>query len=127
LLLYHIDFEENMQDRRQTMISPYFQGKADEFTYEGAFRYDVHGGNGAPDDDGKSAYLRGGYDMGVAKIDGQIVWTKDGGAVNRGFDSFSSMINNDPSTNSSPTSIADIGGDTVGFAARVAGNVTNEA
>jgi|SRR5690625_1802059 len=126
LLIYHVDFEKNFLDMNQTMISPYFQGKIAGFSIDGALRYDVFSGSGSPDDDAKAAYLRGGYDLGVAKIDGQIVWTKDGGAPNRGFDSFSSMINNDPINNSSPTSIANIGADTIGFAARVSGNVTNE-
>lgn len=128
LLIYHVERGEDfpLGEYRQTMISPYFQGKIAGFSVDGALRYDLYGGPDKPDDDGKSLYLRGGYDLGVAKIDAQVVWTKDGGAVNNGFDSFSSMINNSPTNNASPTSIANIGEDTIGFAARVSGKVTNQ-
>src|SRR5690625_1160818 len=70
LLIYHIDWEKNLRNMNQTMISPYFQGKIAGFSIDGALRYDVFSGSGSPDDDAKAAYLRGGDDLGVAASDG---------------------------------------------------------
>jgi hypothetical protein len=126
LLIYHGRFDDNFPNPAQagedlTLVSPYFQGKFAGFTVDGAIGFQQQ----SFADNLKGAYLRAGYDLGVAKIDAQVLWS-DGYRPNQGFDTFSSMINNSPENNNSPTSVARVGGDTLGFAARVVGNVTNQ-
>lgn len=126
LLIYHARFDDAwpnpaQADENLTLVSPYFQGKLAGFTVDGAIGFQHQ----SFADNLKGAYLRAGYDLGVAKVDAQVLWS-DGYAPNQGFDTFSSMINNSPENNNSPTSVARVGGDTLGFAARVVGNVTNQ-
>lgn len=131
LLIYHLRYDDNfaalppMRDGTVTLVSPYFQTKVAGIDLSGTFAYqNMDPGQGSMDDR-LGAYLRAGYDFGVAKVEGQLVWT-DGYAPNQGFDSFSSMINNSPENKNSALSVANIGRDTIGFAARVYGNVTEQ-
>lgn len=135
LLIYHVRYDDNftdpitgspiMRDGTVTLVSPYFQTKVAGIDLSGTFAYqNMDPGQGSMDDR-LGAYLRAGYDFGVAKVEGQLVWT-DGYAPNQGFDSFSSMINNSPENKNSALSVARIGRDTIGFAARVYGNVTEQ-
>lgn len=129
LLIYHLRYDDNfpapMGDGTVTLVSPYFQTKVAGIDLSGTFAYqNMDPGQGSMDDR-LGAYLRAGYDFGVAKVEGQLVWT-DGYAPNQGFDSFSSMINNSPENKNSALSVANIGRDTIGFAARVYGNVTEQ-
>lgn len=129
LLIYHLRYDDNaatpMRDGTVTLVSPYFQTKVAGIDLSGTFAYqNMDPGQGSMDDR-LGAYLRAGYDFGVAKVEGQLVWT-DGYAPNQGFDSFSSMINNSPENKNSALSVANIGADTIGFAARVYGNVTEQ-
>lgn len=135
LLIYHLRYDDNftdpitratiMRDGTVTLVSPYFQTKVAGIDLSGTFAYqNMDPGQGSLDDR-LGAYLRAGYDFGVAKVEGQLVWT-DGYAPNQGFDSFSSMINNSPENKNSALSVARIGADTIGFAARVYGNVTEQ-
>lgn len=129
LLIYHLRYDDNfpapMGDGTVTLVSPYFQTKVAGIDLSGTFAYqNMDPGQGSMDDR-LGAYLRAGYDFGVAKVEGQLVWT-DGYAPNQGFDSFSSMINNSPENKNSALSVANIGADTIGFAARVYGNVTEQ-
>lgn len=129
LLIYHLRYDDNaatpMRDGTVTLVSPYFQTKVAGIDLSGTFAYqNMDPGQGSMDDR-LGAYLRAGYDFGVAKVEGQLVWT-DGYAPNQGFDSFSSMINNSPENKNSALSVTNIGADTIGFAARVYGNVTEQ-
>lgn len=129
LLIYHVRYDDNfaapMGDGTVTLVSPYFQTKVAGIDLSGTFAYqNMDPGQGSMDDL-LGAYLRAGYDFGVAKVEGQLVWT-DGYAPNQGFDSFSSMINNSPENKNSALSVTNIGADTIGFAARVYGNVTEQ-
>lgn len=130
LLIYHVRYDDNfpdpdMSDGTATLVSPYFQTKVAGIDLSGTFAYqNMDPGQGSMDDP-LGAYLRAGYDFGVAKVEGQLVWT-DGYAPNQGFDSFSSMINNSPENKNSALSVENIGADTIGFAARVYGNVTEQ-
>lgn len=129
LLIYHLRYDDNaatpMRDGTVTLVSPYFQTKVAGIDLSGTFAYqNMDPGQGSMDDR-LGAYLRAGYDFGVAKVEGQLVWT-DGYAPNQGFDSFSSMINNSPENKNSALSVENIGADTIGFAARVYGNVTEQ-
>lgn len=129
LLIYHVRYDDNfpppMGDGTVTLVSPYFQTKVAGIDLSGTFAYqNMDPGQGSMDDR-LGAYLRAGYDFGVAKVEGQLVWT-DGYAPNQGFDSFSSMINNSPENKNSALSVENIGADTIGFAARVYGNVTEQ-
>lgn len=130
LLIYHVRYDDNfpdpdMSDGTATLVSPYFQTKVAGIDLSGTFAYqNMDPGQGSMDDL-LGAYLRAGYDFGVAKVEGQLVWT-DGYAPNQGFDSFSSMINNSPENKNSALSVENIGRDTIGFAARVYGNVTEQ-
>lgn len=131
LLIYHVRYDDNfpldpdMSDGTATLVSPYFQTKVAGIDLSGTFAYqNMDPGQGSMDDR-LGAYLRAGYDFGVAKVEGQLVWT-DGYTPNQGFDSFSSMINNSPENKNSALSVENIGADTIGFAARVYGNVTEQ-
>lgn len=129
LLIYHLRYDDNaatpMRDGTVTLVSPYFQTKVAGIDLSGTFAYqNMDPGQGSMDDR-LGAYLRAGYDFGVAKVEGQLVWT-DGYTPNQGFDSFSSMINNSPENKNSALSVENIGADTIGFAARVYGNVTEQ-
>lgn len=129
LLIYHRRYDDNaatsMRDGTVTLVSPYFQTKVAGIDLSGTFAYqNMDPGQGSMDDQ-LGAYLRAGYDFGVAKVEGQLVWT-DGYAPNQGFDSFSSMINNSPENKNSALLVREIGRDTIGFAARVYGNVTEQ-
>lgn len=135
LLIYHVRYDDNftdpitgspiMGDGTVTLVSPYFQTKVAGIDLSGTFAYqNMDPGQGSMDDR-LGAYLRAGYDFGVAKVEGQLVWT-DGYTPNQGFDSFSSMINNSPENKNSALSVENIGADTIGFAARVYGNVTEQ-
>lgn len=131
LLIYHLRYDDNftldpdMSDGTVTLVSPYFQTKVAGIDLSGTFAYqNMDPGQGSMDDR-LGAYLRAGYDFGVAKVEGQLVWT-DGYTPNQGFDSFSSMINNSPENKNSALSVENIGADTIGFAARVYGNVTEQ-
>lgn len=135
LLIYHVRYDDNftdpitgspiMGDGTVTLVSPYFQTKVAGIDLSGTFAYQNMDPGQVSLDDRLGAYLRAGYDFGVAKVEGQLVWT-DGYAPNQGFDSFSSMINNSPENKNSALSVASIGADTIGFAARVYGNVTEQ-
>lgn len=135
LLIYHVRYDDNftdpitsatiMRDGTVTLVSPYFQTKVAGIDLSGTFAYQNMDPGQVSMDDQLGAYLRAGYDFGVAKVEGQLVWT-DGYAPNQGFDSFSSMINNSPENKNSALSVANIGRDTIGFAARVYGNVTEQ-
>lgn len=129
LLIYHVRYDDNfaapMGDGTVTLVSPYFQTKVAGIDLSGTFAYQNMDPGQVSMDDRLGAYLRAGYDFGVAKVEGQLVWT-DGYAPNQGFDSFSSMINNSPENKNSALSVENIGADTIGFAARVYGNVTEQ-
>lgn len=135
LLIYHVRYDDNftdpitgspiMGDGTVTLVSPYFQTKVAGIDLSGTFAYQNMDPGQVSLDDRLGAYLRAGYDFGVAKVEGQLVWT-DGYAPNQGFDSFSSMINNSPENKNSALSVKNIGADTIGFAARVYGNVTEQ-
>lgn len=58
-----------------------------------------------------ATYLRGEADLGRVGLGLQYVATIDGGLVSPGFDSYSSLINNNPDATASPTSLYRIGGE----------------
>ena len=127
LLYYHYRFSDNFPNDATkgdelNLLSPYFQAKIAGIDLQGTFAYQDHP---AFDDEQLGAYLRAGYDFGVVKLEGQLVWT-DGYAPNQGFDSLSSMINNSPENKNSAISRAAIGVDTIGGALRVSGNVNKQ-
>lgn len=55
-------------------------------------------------------YVRGGFDLGAMNLQVQWAGTKDGGFVVPGFDTFSSLINNNPDSSQNPTSLYRMGG-----------------
>lgn len=60
-------------------------------------------------DQAPSAYLRLEQSFGVADLGLQYVMTKDGGLVSGGFDTYSSLINNNPDATQSATSMYTMG------------------
>lgn len=58
-----------------------------------------------------ATYLRGEADLGRVGLGLQYIATIDGGLVSPGFDSYSSLINNNPDATASPTSLYRIGGE----------------
>jgi hypothetical protein len=77
----------------------YFDGNAVDF------------GNGQVYADASfGTYVRGGLDLGAVNLQVQWAGTKDGGFVVPGFDTFSSLINNNPDSDQNPTSLYRMGG-----------------
>lgn len=80
------------------------------------FNYFTNGNveNGVDDqyftDDAPSAYLRLEGDAGVLGWGLQYIMSKDGGLISPGFDTYSSLINNNPDSTASPTSMYRMGG-----------------
>jgi hypothetical protein len=105
------------------LVSPYVKGKIGPVAISGAYRYFE---NAAGVDEGNSAFLRAGFDFGIANIEGQAVWSDETGGINAGFDSFSSQINNNPTYDRNFLSTANIGTDTTGGALRVSGKLGNQ-
>ncbi|UZD66093.1 hypothetical protein [Marinobacter sp. AN1] len=55
-------------------------------------------------------YVRGGFDLGAMNLQVQWAGTQDGGFIVPGFDTFSSLINNNPDSTQNPTSLYRMGG-----------------
>jgi hypothetical protein len=124
LLYYHLRFDDQfalpaLADDELNLVTPYFQGKFGAIEASGAFAWQDHP---AFDDEQLGGYLRAGYNFGIAKVDGQVLWT-DGYAPNQGWDTFSSLINNSPENDNSPITVARVGPDTLGVAVRGTFNV----
>ena len=60
-------------------------------------------------DSSTAEYVRIGSDLGMFELDAQYTGTQDGGFVEQGFDTYHSMINNNPLSYNSPTSVYSIG------------------
>ena len=92
--------------RGSTLVSPYIEGQAGDFTYGAGFHYlgDSHAELYTEDTFG--GYVTGGFQMTPEfKLEGQIFHAADGNLVAGGYDSYSSLINNSPDHDQSPTSI----------------------
>lgn len=98
------------------LFSPYIQGNlADNVTmalggnYVGGNAIDF--GNGQVfADQSWSQYLRLGTSLDVVDLNFQGVFTQDGGLVSPGFDTYSSLMNNNPDSTANPTSLVRMGG-----------------
>ncbi len=70
---------------------------------------------GAPDGQGyfettaESEFVRVGWSTGPVKLEGQLVGVQHGGLIAGGFDTFSTLINNNPDNMQSNTNVANIG------------------
>ncbi|RFA31435.1 hypothetical protein CAI21_02140 [Alkalilimnicola ehrlichii] len=107
-------------------ITPYIDGNVGGVDLKAAFVFQTFSSDFI-DDDRMAAFVRAGYDLGVANIEGQVYWA-DQYSANSGFDSFSSLINNSPRGNVNPVSFASLdplGDEVVGFAARVSTEVAD--
>jgi hypothetical protein len=69
-----------------------------------------NGGNVLWPDTHYSGYLRGTLDLAGVKLEAQYAGVFDGGQVAGGFDTFSSLINNNPDHNRNPLNVMNIGG-----------------
>ena len=100
------DAEANYGLRGATLVSPYIQGSAGDLNYEVGMHY-LGDGRALYEEDTFAAYVKSGFQMTPELlIEGQIFHAADGALVAGGYDSFSSLINNSPDHNQSPTSIA---------------------
>ncbi len=97
---------------------PYLQGKVGPVSITGGFKYFdgnnvVNNLSPAEDhiftDSAWAEYFRIGAELGMFELDAQYIGTQDGGFVDAGFDSYSSLINNNPDATNSPTSLYTIG------------------
>lgn len=104
------------------LLSPYVKGKIGPVAVSAAYRYV----NPDVGDDGNSAFIRAGYDLGIVNLEAQGVWVDEAGGVHQGFDSFSSQINNNPIFDRNFVSTALIGRDTVGGAVRASAKFGNQ-
>lgn len=57
-----------------------------------------------------AGYFRIGQDLGDLSLDAQYVATRDGGLISPGFDTYASIINNNPDATNSPNSLYRMGG-----------------
>lgn len=98
------------------LFSPYVSGKlGDAVTLTAGLNYfdgnAIDFGNGQIfADAATSEYIRVGTDLGAAKLHLQWVGTQDGGLVSPAFDTFSSLLNNNPESTANPTSVVRMGG-----------------
>jgi len=126
-------------------VSPYVKGKAGPVDIEAAVNY-FNGGSNSTNSPatngaffqsaGTSEFVRVGWGTGPIMVEGQVIAVQDGGLVDAGFDSFSSLIANSPSRDVSPTSVVGIGSAGLNditdklsqqfYAVRVTGNITDK-
>lgn len=99
------------------LFSPYIQGQiADNLNLAVGMNWFGQGNNDGPAGDqyftenAWSQYLRLGTSLDVVDLNFQAVLTQDGGLVSPGFDTYSSLINNNPESTASPTSLVRMGG-----------------
>lgn len=98
------------------IFSPYIQGQVTD-NVNMAFGLNYFGGNAIDFGNGQvfadnawSQYLRLGTSLDVVDLNFQAVLTQDGGSVSQGFDTYSSLLNNNPDSTASPTSLVRMGG-----------------
>ncbi|MFV8836397.1 hypothetical protein ACNSTU_15650 [Aquisalimonas sp. APHAB1-3] len=92
--------------RGATLVSPYVQGAAGDLSYEVGMHY-LGDGRALYSEDTFGGYVKSGFQLTPELlIEGQVFHAADGNLVAGGYDSFSSLINNSPDHNQSPTSIA---------------------
>lgn len=100
------------------LFSPYIQGQVADnlnltfgFNWVGQSAVEIPGAEGMIfADNAWSQYLRLGTSLDVVDLNFQAVLTQDGGLVSPGFDTYSSLINNNPESTASPTSLVRMGG-----------------
>lgn len=101
------------------IISPYVQGKLGPVDVTTGFNY-LFGGkvdqNATPAQDDYfsgnawSEYFRLGTTVGMFDLKAQYVGTQNGGLISSTFDTYSSVINSNPESTASPTSVYNMGG-----------------
>lgn len=116
------------------IFSPFIQGEVGGVNLKAAanistgFEREESTGGILDDETGIAAMLRAGVPVGPVEIEGQILYAQDGGIVDRGFDTFSSFVNNNPVSDANPLSVLNVGGPTSGdhlvAALRLSGNIT---
>lgn len=98
------------------LFSPYVSGKLTDtvsldvgMNWQGSAARDA--GNGTIYSDSSTAeYLRLGFDLDMVDLGFQVIGAQDGGLISGGFDTFSSVINNNPESTANPTSLYQMGG-----------------
>ena len=88
-----------------TLVSPYIEGQAGDLNYGVGMHY-LGDGRNLYTEDTFAGYVHGGFQMTPEfKLEGQVFHAADGALVANGYDSYSSLINNSPDHDVSPTSI----------------------
>lgn len=86
-------------------VSPTLKGKMGNLEINGVYNYLGQGERYSTyPDSHHAAFMRLGYPLGLFKIEAQGVWVINGGLVATGFDTFSSLVNNNQTHNASNTS-----------------------
>lgn len=92
-------------------FSPWAKGTVNGYHFLAAYNYFGHGQGSVFYGSSSAWALRLGHDLGSQfNLAGQYVGVQNGGYVGPGFDTFSSVINNSPDMDQSPTNITNIGG-----------------
>jgi len=99
------------------LFSPYISGNlTDNLSLTAGLNFTTSGsittGNSGQyfNDPALAEYLRLGTSLGGAELNFQVAAAQDGGLISNGFDTYSSLINNNPDSTASPTSLYRMGG-----------------
>jgi hypothetical protein len=93
-------------------IHPFISGKAGPVGIKAAANYLTGNGDGLGlwSNDSLSMFVRAEMEMGALKLEGQVLYVMDGGLVDTGFDTFSSMISNAPRNTRNVMNLRNMGG-----------------
>ncbi len=100
------------------LFSPYISGNlTDNLSLTAGFNFTTGGSTTSSVNPGQffndpawAEYLRLGTSVGGAELNFQVVAAQDGALISNGFDTYSSLINNNPDSTASPTSLYRMGG-----------------
>lgn len=88
------------------LFSPHVVGRIGPVKVESAFNYIGDGVNGFYEGTHTSEFLRLGWSASALTLEAQVAAVQNGGLVSGGFDTYSSLINNSPDYEQSPTTVA---------------------
>jgi predicted porin len=114
-------------------IHPYIAGKAGPVGIKAAANFLFGDNKGLWGNDSIALFVRADMDFGPVFLEGQVLYVQDGGLVDTGFDTFSSLISNQSRNDVNPLNVGlNMGGlgnngdDQVLFAVRATYSVTEE-
>lgn len=127
--LLYVHWFENAKDENITtgayvlsglhLVSPYISGNlTDNLSLTAGFTFTEGSSTTSPantpnqyfNDVGWAEYVRLGTSVGGVELNFQAAAAQDGGLISNGFDTYSSLINNNPDSTANPTSLYRMGG-----------------